>query len=107
MHTKRTALALLCLTAGAAHALQPPQFFNWSHKYDVPENIAIAVASVSAMSLHNMLVRHGRTDSAQAFSILHSDGNGGWSCEVFIGPTDDRSAALAHELRHCHGWVHQ
>lgn len=96
----------LFIVARCSDAATPPQLFRWAHTFDVPDTVTVTVASVSAYRLRELMAQYGNREQAQAVSVLHKRGDE-WSCEVFIGPTQDRSGALAHELRHCHGWVHQ
>ena len=100
-------LLLLGLYASNAAALQAPQFFKWSHTIDVPSDIVITIESVSATRLQSLLLKHGSRERAQAFSIIHGRADAHWSCEIFIGPTNDWSGALAHETKHCNGWTHE
>lgn len=109
--TMKFALAFLFMVFGvcscvAAIAAEPPQLFRWEHKLDVPESVTVTVHSVSDYKLRALMAQYGSRDRAQAVSVLHRRGDE-WSCEIFIGPTQDRSGAFVHELKHCHGWAHE
>lgn len=112
-------VALGCLVfmilAAPAHAEYP---LKW-RRVAVVESVAVTVKEVTEAELVELRAKHepqsSRNRSAldrtvpqhrYGFTLLYRDtSSGAFRCEVFVHDAGD-AKTLAHEMRHCHGWVH-
>ena len=98
-------LVVVCLMAPANAAGRE----HWTRAVVVDE-VAITVHIVSAKELARVMdakwnLRDLALDDGKGHAKLYRNmETGAWSCHVYLSKPDPQT--LAHEARHCHGWIH-
>lgn len=97
---------LFLILAAPAHAAPS---LTWKLAHEVPA-VTIELKVVTRNELFALLQKHDRRNQLAApktvgFSLLMRNTAGAYRCEVYVLRSND-SETIAHETRHCHGWVH-
>lgn len=99
---------LTLLVTSPAHADR----FSWKRAYQI-DDVAITVTIVESdaemrrlrAEFGNVPVDNVIRTELLGFSVLYRR-EGAYRCTIYLADAAD-SETLAHETRHCHGWVHQ
>jgi hypothetical protein len=102
-----TAAVLVAAVAGVAQA----DDYEWRRAVDV-EYVEMTAAQVSTSYMRKMREKYGHPNypAAEAWrgaglALLWKREDGVYVCNIYVLDIEDRRV-LEHEIRHCHGWVH-
>ena len=105
-------LLVLAICASSARAEEVPERLRWE-RAAVADDVAITVHVVGVDELRRLTGSNpfamptARQSHRKGLAKLYRNtASGAWTCHVYV-LEDATEQTLEHELRHCHGWVHQ